>query len=214
MRFTSRIACGLITTAFVSLSGCSKQSADTEPAPEPAPAIAVTTPPPSTSTPAPAAPARTTPAPVVKRLAPEGTFYLLVKKSIETSDGIIGFKPGTLVKQESDGRFTAEGHKLDIQPNEITNELDIAARYAGADALRQATLRQASASVAAPSAAAPASTPAPASRQSGPSVVPSQRSASALDTSSALGSSHSMARDGWLWQKDETGNWKRVKPLR
>lgn len=203
----------------VTLGGCSKRTTETEPAPETPAPVPVATPKPAT--PPPPTPAPATPPPVAKRLAPPGTFYLLVKKSVETSDGIIGFKPGTQVKQEADGAFTAEGHKLDVRANEITNDLDIAAHFAGADAMRQAAVRQVLATpVAAPAASVPGA-PTPSAPQtaarptsSGPSIAAGQRSPAALGASSALGASHTMTRDGWLWQKDANGNWTRVKPLR
>ncbi len=206
MRITPRAASGLIVWVCIALGGCSKKSAEPEPPAETPAPVAVATPPPPAA--APVASISATPAP--KRLTPAGTFYLLVKKSVETADGVTGFKPGTLVKQEADGSFTAEGRKLDVRPNEITNDLDIAARYAGADAQRQMALRQAATTPAAP----PASTPAPVAKPAGPSIAQGQRSPAALEASSALGSNHTMTRDGWLWQKDATGTWKRIKPLR
>lgn len=211
MRTIPRIAFVLAVCAIATLPGCSKKPTGTEPAPEPPPAAT-----PPRTTPAPATPVPATPTPVPKRLAPPGVFFLLVKKSVETSNGIIGFKPGTQIKQEADGSFTAEGKKLDVRPGEATNDLDLAARYAGADAQRQAALRQTAplATTTAPAAARPAATPTPAARASGPSVAAGQRSPAALDASSALGSNHTMTKDGWLWQKDASGNWKRIKPLR
>lgn len=206
---------GLIVLLCVLLAACSRKTTETEPAPEAMPESTVVV-----ETPAPAA----TPPPVAKRLAPEGTFFLLVKKSAETPDGIFGFKPGTVVKQEADGSFTAEGHKLDVQPNEITNDLDLAAHYAGADAQRQAALRQAAAIAAAvtppPSASANNSSSAPSrsssssSSSSGGPVSATRRTAGGLESSSSLGSGHTKTQDGWLWQKDAAGNWHRVRPLR
>lgn len=206
---------GLIVLLFASLAACSKKSAESEPVPE-TPELAAAAPAPATPPPVAAMP----PTPVPKRLAPEGTFYLLVKKSVETADGITGFKPGTLVKQEADGSFTAEGKKLEVRPNEITNDLDLAARYAGADALRQAAIRQ-STSVAPPTPAAsqPAASAStagsrPPAKSSGSGIVAPTQRVGALDASSALGAGHTMTKDGWLWQKDTSGNWRRLKPLR
>lgn len=179
------------------------------------------TPPPATPPPVVAMPP--TPTPVAKRLAPEGMFYLLVKKSVETTDGITGFKPGTLVKQEADGSFTAEGKQLEVRPNEITNDLDLAARYAGADAMRQAAIRQSTSAAALPPAGTQPSAPNPATQaagsnrppaKSGSSIVAPTQRVGALDASSALGAGHTMTKDGWVWQKDNAGNWRRVKPLR
>lgn len=213
---------GLSVLLCALLGACSKKTTETEPAPEvvPDPVVVVETPEPA-ATPAPVPP-------VTKRLAPEGTFFLLVKKSAETPDGIFGFKPGTLVKQEADGSFTAEGHKLDVQPNEITNDLDIASHYAGADAQRQTALRQAAAIAAAttppPSTQASGSTnrsssvpprsSSSSSSSSGGTVSATRRTAGGLESSSALGAGHTKTQDGWLWQKDTAGNWYRVRPLR
>jgi len=213
---------GLIVLLCVVLGGCSKKTTDTEPAPEAAPEPAVVDVP-EPSTPAPATPAP--PPPVAKRLAPEGTFFLLVKKSAETPDGIFGFKPGTLVKKEADGSYTAEGHKLEVQAHEMTNDLDLAARYAGADAQRQAALRQAAAVAAAtppPSSSSAASSSStgtssqpPSSRSAGSNyVAPTRKTGSGLESSSTLGAGHTKTQDGWLWQKDASGAWVRVRPLR
>jgi hypothetical protein len=158
-------------------------------------------------------------APREPRLAPEGTFFLLRQRSVETSDGILGLKPGTMVKRQPNGKYLAEGQTLELRPDEITNDLDIAAQAAGADARTQAALRQRTPQAqppppapAATASAAPASTPPPPARTNAAPPPPPQRSA--LGTSSSLGSTHTMTRDGWLWQKDSNGNWQRVKPLR
>lgn len=147
-----------------------------------------------------------------------------MKKSIETSDGILGFKPGTQLKKEADGTFTVEGRKLDVRANEVTNDLDLAARYAGADAQRQAVLRQSASALPPPppvtsqgspaSQASQSSRPPAASSSSSGVVAPTRRVGSGLESSSSLGAGHSMTKDGWLWQKDASGNWRRVKPLR
>lgn len=214
MRITPQLSLAAALAVAVSFTSCTKKPVAEGPAPEPAP-VAVATP--RTATPLPATPPPATPAPPPKRLAAPGVFFLVVKKSVETSDGIIGFKPGTMIKQEADGSFTAEGRKLAISAAEMTNDLDLAARYAGADAQRQAALRQAAALAAATPAAnvagAQPSAPTPV-RATGPSVAPAMRSSAALDASNALGSQHTRTKDGWLWQKDANGNWQRVRPLR
>src|SRR5687767_15158492 len=95
------------------------------------------------------APAPATPAPVAaaplpppKRLAPDGIFFLLAKKSVETDAGIIGLRPGAQVIRQPDGKFTVDGLGVDLEPGEMTNDLDVAARVAGADARAQAAIRQ------------------------------------------------------------------------
>lgn len=210
---------GMIVLLCVVLGGCSKKTVETEPAPASPVPIAV-------ATPQPAIPARATPVPatpVAKRLAPDGTYFLLVKKSAETADGVLGFKPGAMVRKGADGSYTAEGHKLDVKANEITNDLDLAASYAGADAQRQAALRQAAAATTPPpsSQASTSTRASSSSSSSSPSassgldmISATKRTASGLESSSTLGAGHTKNQDGWLWQKNAAGDWKRVKPLR
>ncbi len=201
------------------MAGCSKKTVETEPTPESAEPAVVSTPQPKPVV------AAATPTP--KRLAPTGTFFLLVKKSAVTNDGIIGFKPGTAIKQEADGSFTAEGHKLDVRSNEITNDLDLAARYANADAQRQAVIRQVTATPV-PSSTTALGTSSNGSRTSTPAstsgtapttnsyglVAPVRTTNSGLEGSSTLGASHTMTKDGWIWEKNANGDWRRLKPLR
>ncbi|MEQ1859411.1 MAG: hypothetical protein ABMA13_05705 [Chthoniobacteraceae bacterium] len=172
------------------LAGCSPKSAESEPLAEvPAPIPA--------AIPAEAAPEPEPPTPAPKRLAAAGTYFLLVKKSVGTADGIIGFKPGTQVMQQGDGSFAVEGHKLRLLPGEITNDLDIAAGIADADAQRQAALRQTPAPVATPA-------PAPSQPVAGPTLRPG----------GAAGPGEAITRDGWVWEKDRSGMWRRAKPVR
>ena len=178
---------------------------------------------PVAATPEPTAVVAATPAP--KRLAPDGTFFLLVKKSVETSDGIIGLAPGTKIRQQSDGRYSADGRFLELKSSEITNDLDIAARYAGADARAQSAIKESlQAQATAPKAgaptstagAAPASSAAAASRTTPNTSVPAAPHASStlLGQNSALGSAHTKVQGGWVYQKDATGNWVPVRPTR
>jgi hypothetical protein len=217
------IACALI-------AGCSKAP---DPIVDEGPQQPATEVAPDAPAPAPAEPA--TPQPVVvatpapKRFAPEGVYFTLVAKSVETSDGIFGIKPGTKVVKQADGSFLADGHKFRLAPGEVTNDLDVAARVAGADAQAQAALRQSLQAQAA--RAADVADEKPDERAGGGSVgsanssaaqsapkvsaAPKFESKSALGSGGGLGSgAHSMTKDGWLWQKDESGNWRRVRPLR
>lgn len=217
MRLSHCIVSGAIVCGVI-FAGCSKSKVVTEEeAPEPAPEV-VTTPVPAT--PEPVAIAATPPP---KRLAPEGTFFLLYKKSLVTDDGVIGFKPGTVVKQQPDGTFVAEGKVLQLQANEITNDIDIAMQVIGADAQRQAYIRQATAAQAeptpAPGSSGSSSSSSSSSRSSGSAQTvsappPPPPSSSAVGASRPLGSTHTMTRDGWLWEKNQYGDWKRVRPLR
>jgi hypothetical protein len=218
MKVLSRIACIM---ACVLIGSCSKhdkaETTDTDQAP--------VAPPPPAATPEPVkAVVAATPAP--KRLAPDGMFFLVVKKSVETSDGISGLAPGTQVLRQADGKYVADGHTLALQPSEITNDLDVAARYAGADARAQAAIKQTlQAHATAPKPGAPglaanasgAGTSAPvASSASASGLVPAtQRSnGTLLDGSSALGSAHSKIQGGWLYEKDAQGNWMQVRQVR
>lgn len=180
-------------------------------------------------------PAVATP-PTSPRLAAPGTFFLLRKKSVTTADGVIGFKPGTLVTRQADGSYLAEGRKLEVTPADLTNNLDIAAQIAGQDALRQAALRQTMAAQAAtppPTATpvVPRSAPAATANTASSSSAPSQFTAlpattfgsespqrlgggSNLNGSSGLGATHTRVQDGWLWEKDGDGSWRKIKQLR
>jgi len=77
------------------------------------------------------------PTPPKKRLAPEGTYFLLQPASLTTSAGVIGFWPGakvTLIKQDGSSSTVTDGeHQFDIESSHLTNDLDIAARVAQAD---------------------------------------------------------------------------------
>jgi len=203
--------------ACVLIASCSKQN-QTENA-DAAPATSE----PVATAPEPKTVAVATPAPT-KNLAPDGTFFLLVKKSVETPDGIIGLAPGTKIRQQADGRYSADGHFLELKPSEMTNDLDLAARYAGADARAQAAIKETlQAHATAPKAGAPTTTKAGASTASSvaaapratspPPVAPSS-SGTLLGQNSALGSAHTKVQGGWVYQKDATGNWIPVRPTR
>ena len=174
-----------------------------------------------TATPAPAKTVvAATPAP--PRLAPDGMFFLLVKKSVETTDGIIGLAPGTQVLKQADGKFLADGHPLELQPHEITNDLDIAGRVAGADARAQTAIRQTLQAHANPAKPGPGAKPAssPSSAASAPPKAANPPPASTSQTgggfgsTTALGAAHSKVQGGWLWEKDNAGNWVKVKQVR
>jgi len=77
------------------------------------------------------------------QFAPPGVFFLLSPVSVTTDDGITGLRPGTRLIQRADGRFTAEGLTLELRSDQITRDLQVAARIAGADQAAQAAIRQA-----------------------------------------------------------------------
>ena len=167
----------------------------------PAPIVAAATPRPAP----PVAPATPTP----PELAPPGVFFLLGKASIETPDGITGLRPGTRVQRTGPGEYTdAEGHKLTLAANQVTNDLRVVRHILGADASEQKALRQlinqrAPGPAEAPATAAPGST--------APAATP--RPAGSLGSKGALGSSHTRVRDGYYWELDANGNWHKTRPV-
>lgn len=106
------------------------------PTPPPTPVAIVATPPPATPIPVPA-----TPEP--NYFAPEGIYFLVTKKSVETSDGITGLRPGTRVLKQEDGSYkTDDGVSVQAAPHEVTNDLRIAQQLVSNDAAASAALRQ------------------------------------------------------------------------
>lgn len=127
-----------------SFSGCKKKVA-TEETPEEAPPTAtppaktVATPAPqpvvvATPTPPPAAPA--------PQLAPPGVFYLVTAVSVETSDGILGLKPGQLLREVRPGVYRADNSEVTLRPDQVTNDLGIARRLVSQDQRNQAAIQQ------------------------------------------------------------------------
>ncbi len=125
----------VIAASLFTLNACHKQVESSAPPEAPA---AETAPPEAPKIIAPA----TTPAP--DPLAPEGTYFLITKVSMETSDGIVGYPAGTQVHQTADGRYQApDGQFLTLSPTQFTNNLRVAGQAAGADAATRAALLQA-----------------------------------------------------------------------
>jgi hypothetical protein len=156
---TWRITALAATAAL--LVSCKQPVAEAPPAPEPAPE-----PPPPVATPAPATPIAVAPTPVPDPLAPPGVFILLQKASITSDDGIVGLKPGTVLRQVSPGTYSVDGREVTLRDDQVTNNLRIAAQYTAADASAQAAIRQTRQQRAAAAQAAqatPTPTPAPAS---------------------------------------------------
>ena len=66
-------------------------------------------------------------------LAPPGTFFVLTYVSVPTSHGIIGFEPGREVHfvqvDRAKGRLlvTDGQYQVELQPSQLTNDLDMAA---------------------------------------------------------------------------------------
>src|SRR5438034_419736 len=81
-----------------------------------------------------------------RRLAPEGTFFLLERASLPIDSGVIGFAPGTkvtLVGQGASASTVTDGqYQFEVQSSQLTNDLDIAASIAKADYTAQAQLAE------------------------------------------------------------------------
>lgn len=106
----------------------------------PPPSVAAETPPP-----APAA----TPEPIAaapephRNLAPPGTYYIVQRVSVTTDSSIIGILPGTKVTMVNAGpplHVTDGQNQFDVQPDQVTNDLDIAAKAYYADQNAQSAL--------------------------------------------------------------------------
>ena len=208
----SRVSAVIFQIAILAACLCAASCSKREAATEPDETVSATPPPAATPPPKPEV-AIATPPP--KRLAPDGVFFLLRAKSVETPDGIVGLKPGTAVVQQPDGKFVADGHTLDLLPTDMTNDLDIAGRVVGTDARAQATIRQALQTRPAPLTASGNSTAtksAPASTTSQPAVV--QSGGTMLDSNSALGKAHTRVEGGWVYEKDAKGNWVKARLAR
>jgi hypothetical protein len=207
-----------LTLGVLCLTGlaasCSRQNTTSdEPASAEESVVVVSTP---SEAPAIPPPVVAAPAPPAKRLAPDGMFFLLTKKSVETDAGIVGLRPGAQVIRQPDGKFLADGHLLELAAGEITNDLDLAARVAGADARAQAAIRQTLAArpVTAPEASAEVATTNSTSDSVSPPANSAQRFGSSLGGTNALGASHTRTQNGWLYQKNSAGEWEPVRPIR
>jgi|SRR5919201_1704796 hypothetical protein len=72
-----------------------------------------------------------------KRLAPEGTYFLLQRSSLTTNSGVIGFAPGTKVtlvgRNGSTITVTDGKYQLNVEASQLTNDLAIATTVAQSD---------------------------------------------------------------------------------
>jgi hypothetical protein len=193
----TRLVLSLAATAVLSITACNKssESMEVEAAPEslveqspsaPAPPVNESKPIVAEKAPAAAEP---------NHFAPDGVFFLMAKASVETDSGIIGVPAGSRVIKSADGSYvTNDGQKLTLQPHQVTNDLRIARRVAGADAQAQAAIaRQLSARASAAPAAQPQAISSIVSGSFPPEVetpAPTAPSTS-LGTSSAIGQRHS-----------------------
>src|SRR6266581_3022048 len=81
-----------------------------------------------------------------RRLAPEGTFFLLQRASLPIDSGVIGFAPGTkvtMVEQGDSASTVTDGqYQFTVQSSQLTNDLDLAASVAKADYTTQAQITE------------------------------------------------------------------------
>jgi hypothetical protein len=156
-----------------------------------------------------------------RRLAPDGEYYLTTSVSISTDDGIFALRPGTKALKQPDGKFLSDGHTVELRPDQITNDLRVAAQAMGADRAAQAGIQRSLQARAAAERAVQqrsTATPKPAAVQS-TAATPYYRpgvttGSSALQSSTALGAGHTRTGEGHLWQKSADGKeWVPIKRL-
>jgi hypothetical protein len=115
-----------------------------------------------------------------------------------------------------DGKFAADGHVLELLPTDITNDLDLAARVAGADSRAQAALHQSlqvrSTPLPTKDATPPSSSTASAARPIEEAPAP-RRAGTGLNSNNSLGAAHSRVKDGWVYEKNSSGEWVPVRNL-
>lgn len=122
----------------------------------------ITSPPEVKTTPIPINSVISTPAPI--KYFADNQYVLIVYKSVETSDGIKGFKPGTVLIKTDDKYKSDDGTLLDLNSNEVTNNPDIAVKYISADRAAQFNIKTKLAELATPvpvPQATPIATPRP-----------------------------------------------------
>jgi len=162
--------------------------------PAPLPAVPVSTPTPA-KTPDPPTPAK----------PPDGVYWLLNPISIESDTGIATLRPGTAVKRLRPGTYSTPMGEISIADSNVTNDPQIA-RIARDSYV--ASLVQPRVETIAPNPL-PVATPAmqPSATPALPKRLPTQQ------PSNALGASHTRTKDGWMWQKSNSGEWQRIKRL-
>src|SRR5690349_3279183 len=115
----------VLPVMLAALAACSKPTSKTETPATGESQTAETTPEPE-STPPPAAPkaevATATPPP--KQFAPDGIYFLRVATRVETDADILGIKRGSqLTKIDEQTYQTAQGDKVKLSPDQVTNDL-------------------------------------------------------------------------------------------
>lgn len=137
----------IVATVAIALAGCQKPVAETTPQPPP-PELPVVESVPAAPPPVPVAvieepPTSVAPPEPVRELAPAGVFYLRAKKSLTTDDGIVGFAPGTVLRETAPGEYaTRDNQTLKLAAHEITNDLAEARQLAGYNAAIRAAQAQ------------------------------------------------------------------------
>ncbi len=144
-KYVWALSSALVLGSLIGFGGCKKQVATEEPPPEEPPAA---TPAPTPATPAlkplvittpPLLSHPSTPAP---ELAPPGVFYLVTAVSVETSDGILGLKPGQPLREVRSGVYLADNSQVTLRPDQVTNDLAVARRLAAQEQKNQAAIQQ------------------------------------------------------------------------
>jgi len=214
---TMRTTLILMVAAGLCAAGCNPLGTSKEEGDDTPPDQVATMPPTSPEAPADASSAAGTSAaatPEPPQFAPPGVFYLLASTSIETDAGVFGLKPGTQVVKQTDGSFIGEGHKLQLTPAQITNDLRVVRKVMAADDQAQNALRMRQQQAAAQRAAAAAATPAavtPAGKRTTPrpNATPTRP-----PMGGALGPAQTRTKDGYIWKRDANGNWVPDRPVR
>jgi hypothetical protein len=142
---------------------------------------------------------------------------------VETDAGIVGLNPGTQAVKQPDGRYLADGHIVQLEASQITNNLALAQQAISADHSAQQRIRQVMATRAAatpvpaepepevPKVTASRQPASPARQESGAYtreyVDPTASGGGGLQSSSNLNAKHTRTGEGFLWQKSPDGKW-------
>lgn len=126
------------------LPAVSREPAPAEPpaVKAPPPVMAEVRPAPTPKPAAPTPPEPPTPVPPVKRLAPEGVYFVLYPVSVTRDEGITRIREGTqvkLLKEAGETVHVTDGRiEFDVQKGYLTNDLDVIARLRGQQLAQQA----------------------------------------------------------------------------
>lgn len=192
--YVRALTSALVLGLAIGFNGCKKKEVAEEASEEapatpaaktgtPEPKVAVATSPPKAATPAP-----------TPQFAPPGVYFLLTKVSVETSDGVLGLKPGQMLKEVKPGVYNADNIQVTLRPDQVTNDLTVARRVAAQDQQVQAAIQQRLA------AAATSGSPA-ASSAGGQSSIPAPSAAQAAQAAQAQALSANAAARQELKQK-------------